>query len=121
MAQLTVKINGYPYLLQCEDGQEEHLQAMAAHVESRIEDIKAHGNQSGEARLLVLAALLLSDELHDLRAEMAQMSESAGAPSAPVGGGKGAARSAKPDRDMARSLARMASRAEEIATSLERP
>jgi len=110
MPQLTIKINGYPYLLQCEDGQEDHLHAMAAQVESRIENIKALGNQSGESRLLVLAALLLSDELHDLKAEMEKSA-----------GSKPSAKAAKADRDIARSLARMASRAEEIATNLERP
>ena len=70
MAQVTVKINGYTYTVGCEDGQEEHLNAMSAQVESRVESIKALGSQSGEARLLVLASLLMADELHDLRAEI---------------------------------------------------
>jgi cell division protein ZapA len=108
MAQVTIKINGYAYTLGCEDGQEAHLQSMAEEVESRIENIKALGTQSGEARLLVLASLLMADELHDLRAEIAD---------AAVNGTK----PAKPDREMARSLAKMANRAEEIATNLERP
>ena len=30
MAQVTVKVNGYTYTVGCEDGQEAHLQAMAA-------------------------------------------------------------------------------------------
>jgi len=110
MAQVTVKINGYVYALGCEDGQEAHLQAMTAQVDSRVESIKALGGNSGEARLLVLAALLLSDELHDLKAEMEKSA-----------GSKPSAKAAKADRDIARSLARMASRAEEIATNLERP
>ena len=66
MAQVTIKINGYAYTVGCEDGQEEHLQAMAAEIERRIGGIRALGGQSGEARLLVLAALLMADELHDL-------------------------------------------------------
>ena len=67
MAQVTVKINGYAYTVGCEDGQEPHLLAMAEQVESRIESIKALGGHSGEARLLVMAALLMADELHDMR------------------------------------------------------
>ena len=62
MAQLTVKINGYAYNVGCEDGQEQHLQAMAAQVEKRIDSIKALGGNTGEARLLVLASLLMADE-----------------------------------------------------------
>ena len=33
----------------------------------RIDQVKALGGQSGESRLLVLAALLMADELHDLQ------------------------------------------------------
>ncbi len=69
MAQITIRINGYAYAVGCEDGQEPHLQSMAQQIERRIERIKAIGGQSGEARLLVLAALLMADELHDLAAE----------------------------------------------------
>jgi cell division protein ZapA len=67
MAQVTIKINGYAYIVGCEDGQEAHLQAMAGEIETRIEQIRSIGGQSGEARLLVLAGLLMADELHDLR------------------------------------------------------
>ena len=54
MAQLTVKINGYAYTVGCADGQEQHLQAMAEQVESRVDRIRA-------------------DELHDLKLEMAAL------------------------------------------------
>jgi cell division protein ZapA len=67
MAQVTIRINGYAYTVGCEDGQESHLEQMAADIEQRIASIKTIGGQSGEARLLMLAALLLADELHDIR------------------------------------------------------
>ena len=70
MAQLTVRINGYAYTVGCEDGQEQHLMAMADKVESRINSIKSLGGQSGEGRLLVLASLLMADELHDIEQEV---------------------------------------------------
>ena len=71
MAQVSLKINGYAYTVGCEDGQEDHLRAMAGAVEERMARIKALGSQSGESRLLVLAALLMADELHDMAAELA--------------------------------------------------
>jgi cell division protein ZapA len=71
MAQVSLKINGYAYTVGCEDGQESHLRAMAGAVEERMTRIKALGTQSGESRLLVLAALLMADELHDMGAELA--------------------------------------------------
>lgn len=71
MALLTIRINGYNYRVGCEDGQEPHLLAMADQVEQRIGSIRALGSQSGEAQLLVLASLLLADELHDTKAALA--------------------------------------------------
>jgi cell division protein ZapA (FtsZ GTPase activity inhibitor) len=85
MAQVTVRINGYTYVLGCEDGQEGHLLAMAEQVEARIDSIKAMGGQNGEAKLLVLAALLMADELHDLK-DATKANGAAGRPVGPRAG-----------------------------------
>ncbi len=116
MAQVTVKINGYTYTVGCEDGQEDHLTAMSAQVESRVESIKALGSQSGEARLLVLASLLMADEIHDLRVEVEAMR--ANPPVAPSTMGSQAE---KADPELSRKLGRLAIRAEQIAADLEQP
>ena len=113
MAQVTVKINGYAYTVGCDDGQEQHLQAMAAEVDGRIDSIKSLGGNSGEARLLLLVALLMADEIHDLRVELEGLYSSRGA----VAGRS----EPQVDAEMAKRLGKMASRAEEIAASLERP
>jgi cell division protein ZapA len=106
VAQLTIKINGYAYNVGCDDGQERHLMQMASDVESRIDSIKALGGQSGESRLLVLAALLMADELHDQKQTLSNLkSELARLPQA--------------EAEAKRRLARMADRAEEIAQGLE--
>ena len=70
MSQLTIKINGYPYNIGCQDGEEPHLLAMAEQIEERVTRAKALGSQSGEARLLVMAALFMADELHDMSIEL---------------------------------------------------
>ena len=70
MAQVTVKINGYAYNIGCQDGEEPHLHAMAEQIEERVGRAKALGSQSGEARLLVMAALFMADELHDLQLDI---------------------------------------------------
>lgn len=107
MAQVTLKMNGYTYTVGCEDGQEQHLLSMAGQVESRINSIKALGGQSGEARLLALAALLMADELHDMKTEL-DAARSAPKP----------AKAAKPD--VAKKMQKLAARAEAIADGLER-
>jgi cell division protein ZapA len=111
LAQVTVRINGYAYTVGCEDGQEAHLTAMAEQVEHRIESIKATAGQTGESKLLVLASLLMADELHDLKLAMAEVPRQPGMPPLPSG----------PDPALTRTLGRLAQRAEEIAASLERP
>jgi cell division protein ZapA len=104
MAQVTIRINGYAYTVGCEDGQEGHLEQMAAEIEQRIASIKAIGGQSGEARLLMLASLLLADELHDMR--KAATDKPADVPTP------------KPDAEKRAKLRRLAARAEEIAADL---
>ncbi len=110
MAQVTIRINGYAYLVGCEDGQETHLEQMAAEIEQRITSIKAIGGQSGEARLLMLAALLLADELYDTRAGQAAAPAEA-KPPAPEA-------ALKLDAEKRSKLRRLAARAEEIAADL---
>lgn len=109
MPQVSVKINGYSYTVGCEEGQEQHLSAMSREVENRIDSIKALGSQSGEARLLVLAALLMADELHDLRIEADGLRASASRPARAKADGEAAAK----------RLAKLATRAEQIAGELE--
>jgi cell division protein ZapA len=118
LAQVTVKINGYAYAVGCENGQEQHLLAMAAQVENRIDSIKALGGNSGEARLLVLASLLMADEIHDLRLELETLRATA------VRQGKREGKPAEPagkDSELSRQLTRLATRAEQIAAGLEHP
>jgi cell division protein ZapA len=107
MAQVTIRINGYAYTVGCEDGQEDHLAKMAAEIEQRISSIKAIGGQSGEARLLMLASLLLADELYDLKNNAASSAGQAPQPAAP-----------KVDGERRARLRRVAARAEEIASDL---
>ena len=44
--------------------------AMAEQIEERVTRAKALGSQSGEAKLLVMAALFMADELHDMEIEL---------------------------------------------------
>ncbi len=121
MAQLTVKINGYAYTVACEDGQEAHLQGMVHEVEKRIDSIKALGGSSGEGRVLVLAALLMADELHDQAIEMdtlrTKLENQAGTPP-----GSALSRPVLPEPRLdTKRIAKLARKAEDIAASIEQP
>ena len=69
-------------------------------MDKRIASIKAIGPQSGEARLLVLAALLLADELHDRTAGAATAAAppAQARPAAPLTARLVAARASTPRR-----------------------
>lgn len=71
MAQLTVQVNGKPYVVGCEDGQEAHLLALAALIDGRMREADPGGGQLGETRLMLMASLGLADELTDARARLA--------------------------------------------------
>ncbi|MDQ0465138.1 cell division protein ZapA [Caulobacter ginsengisoli] len=67
MAQLTVQINGRPYVVGCEDGQERHLAELAKLFDQQVRQVSQDVGQLGDTRLFLMGALLLADELADLR------------------------------------------------------
>ena len=108
MAQVTLRINGYAYTLGCQDGEEQHLEAMSDEVGRRIDGVRLAAGPSGEARMLVMAALLMADDIFELRSRLEAAEAAAGG-------------TAKPDPKLSRKLNRMAKRAEDIAEGLEHP
>lgn len=70
MARVTVFINGREYQVACDDGQEEHLRRLAQEVDERVRQLGYTMGQAGESLLLVLASLMMADELHDIRREL---------------------------------------------------
>ena len=111
MAQVTLRINGFAYTIGCRDGEEQHLTAMGREVDQRIESVKSSAGQSGEARMLVMAGLLMADELHEMRQKLQAAQSGAAASGASANG----------DSRLGRRLSRMAKRAEDIAAGLEAP
>ena len=65
MASVTVTINGRNFRMACEDGQEEHLRGLAEDFDRRIAGLKKDLGEIGDARLTVVAALTLADELSE--------------------------------------------------------
>ena len=77
MAELTLTINGRNYGISCEDGQEQRVLDLGHYVDAKMKDIGKAGAATSESHLLVLTALMLSDESFDLRD---QLSQAGGAP-----------------------------------------
>jgi len=84
MAQVTIEVNGKPYTVGCEDGQEHHLTHLAGLFDHQVRQISADVGQLGETRLFLMGALLVADELADAKARLAQaQAELARAPRRP--------------------------------------
>jgi cell division protein ZapA len=63
MNHINVTINGRQYRMACEEGQEELLLKLAESLESRIQSLRGKFGEIGDARLTVMAALTVCDEL----------------------------------------------------------
>src|SRR5215472_18256730 len=65
MGQIVVTVNGRAFPMNCADGEEPRLRRLAQYVDGKVaEFVRGHG-QIGEARLILLAALVIADELSD--------------------------------------------------------
>ena len=72
MSQVAVTVNGRPYKIACDDGQEPRIRRLAQYVDARIGEFVKTVGQVGEARLLLLAALVIADELSDANEALQQ-------------------------------------------------
>ena len=62
---INVTINGRQYRMACEEGQEVRLLKLAESLEARVESLRGKFGEIGDARLTVMAALTVCDELLD--------------------------------------------------------
>jgi cell division protein ZapA len=65
MPQISVTINDRVYRMACEDGQEDHLMGLARDVDRRVIGLRGKFGEIGDARLVVMAAITIADELAD--------------------------------------------------------
>jgi cell division protein ZapA len=66
MSNVTLDIAGRKFTVACGSGEEPHIEMLGRIIDSKIEGMPGLSSQS-EARCLLYAALLLADEVHELR------------------------------------------------------
>ena len=62
MPLVNVMVNGRAYTIACDDGEEDHLKELAGHVDAKAREVLASVGQVGDTRMLLMAALLATDE-----------------------------------------------------------
>jgi cell division protein ZapA len=65
MAEVRLSIASREYIVTCNDGEESRLQALGAMVDEKAREAGGPSGGLNESRLLLFAALLLADKLHD--------------------------------------------------------
>jgi cell division protein ZapA len=70
MGQVTINVNGRSYRFDCGDGEEARLKELAASVKGRVDTLVREYGSVGDERLMLMAALLITDELWDARASL---------------------------------------------------
>jgi cell division protein ZapA len=109
MAEITVTVNGRSFALSCEDGQEARTRRLAQYVDAKVREFAKTLGQVDEMRLLLLATLVITDELAEANQALAEERRRAH-------GEAGATADATADH-----VAALAERIEAIAARLEAP
>jgi cell division protein ZapA len=75
MAHVNVSINGRQYRMACEEGQEDRLLRLSHNLEIRVTELRGKFGEIGDARLTVMAALMIADELSDAGVRIRRLEE----------------------------------------------
>ena len=70
MAEVSVTINGRHYRMACDDGQEDVLARLAGELDGRVAKLRETFGQIGDMRLTIMAAMILAEELADMKARL---------------------------------------------------
>lgn len=115
MSTVRALVYGKEYALACDDGQERHLQQLVNQVNERTERLGTHLGRIPDSLMLLYGALMLADELHEAKSEIARMRQHMQTASQL---NSSAAPNAELEATMASTLQDIATRIETIAAKL---
>lgn len=70
MAEITVSVNSRPFQIVCRDGEEAQVSQLAEELAARVAAIRKGNEKAGDSHLLVLAGLVLCNDLRDLKRDL---------------------------------------------------
>jgi cell division protein ZapA len=73
VATVSVDVNGRPYSVGCADGQEDRVRQLARTFDECVRQVARDVGSVGDLRLFLMGALLLADELVDMRAQQTRL------------------------------------------------
>jgi len=66
MPEIIVNINDQDYAIVCDPGEEDHLKNLGSRIDFKVRELTKRFGKIGETRLMVMASLLIADEIHEL-------------------------------------------------------
>jgi cell division protein ZapA len=76
MPLVNVMVNGRAYTIACDEGEEEHLKGLAVQVDAKAREVLGSVGQVGDARMMLMAALLIADENQEMTGKLGTSSAS---------------------------------------------
>ena len=70
MPEIIVNINDQDYAIVCDPGEENHLKQLSSRIDFKVRELTKRFGKIGETRLMVMASLLIADEIHDLNQKL---------------------------------------------------
>lgn len=71
MSKVTISLNGRAFTIVCEEGQQAYLRELAGHLDGHVSDLTEKVGQIGELRLLLMASLIVADEMREAQDKLA--------------------------------------------------
>jgi cell division protein ZapA len=106
---VKVTVNNRLYEIGCDDGEEEQVRRLSQILDGRVRELAALVGQVGEARLMLMTALTLADDLEQAQRDIAAMRQEVTA----------FQQEQKTTADGTEALVGLAKRLEDIAAKLE--
>ena len=114
MPQVMLTINGRSYPVACDDGQEDRIRQLGQYIDTKVTEFAKKWGQIGDARLILMAGLVITDELAEMT-ESARKQRRNGAPTSVAQD-----RDAATEAVLAAGIESLADRIEAVAARLER-
>lgn len=73
MPTVEIMVNGRRHAVQCGEGEEGRVKRLASYVDRKISDMSRGQSQQGDSRLLLMASLMVADELSDAFEEIKRL------------------------------------------------
>ena len=75
MAQVAITFNKRSYRFECGEADVERLEAVANYLKTKLDILMREHGQAGDERMVLMAALMIADELFDARADIDELLE----------------------------------------------